>query len=319
MKIGASFSHRHLKWLGHDPLVAIKEFKTLGLKWIRLGCYWDEIEEVPGNFSFQDLDPLVKFCEKEKINIVLTVGMKAPRYPEYYLPDWLSKQLKFQRLSRMNPASSLLLDTTLNFITHAVKHFKKNNAVKIWQVENEPLDQSGEKWWSIAPNFLEKEIDLVRRLDPIRKILINQWGNELGKRKLYKETTRLADIVGFDIYLKHPIFVFFNFFNRYIGPLDSKEKIARIVQRIKSEGKDFWIVELQAEPWEVGELSAKGDNPPSFLPKDFAKNFKYGKSLKPSAILLWGFEWWYDRKLKGDSRYWNEAIKIIPNQSNSRF
>ncbi len=311
MEIGASFSHRHLKWLGHNPLTAIKEFKVLGLKWIRLGCYWDETEKEPGKFSFQVLDPLIKFCEKEKINVILTVGMKAPRYPEYYLPNWLSKKLKLGKLSTIRSDNPLLLNTTLNFIAHTIDHFKNSKAIKIWQVENEPLDQAGKKWWRITPDFLKKEVDLVKQLDPNRKILINQWGNELSKRKLYKETIKLADIMGFDIYLKHPVFIFFNFFNSYIGPLDSKEKIIKITKEIKSKGKDFWLTELQAEPWEVGELSAKGDNPPSFMPNDLAKNFEYGKSLDPSVILLWGFEWWYDRKLKGDLRYWNEAQKAI--------
>jgi hypothetical protein len=311
MKIGASFSHRHLNWLGHDPLAAIKEFDALGLKWIRLGCYWDEIEKEPGNFSFEELDPLLKFCEKKKINVVLTVGMKAPRYPEYYLPDWLSRKIKFRRLSTIKSNNSLILDPTLNYIKHTINHFKKSKAIKVWQVENEPLDPSGEKWWSISQDFLKEEVDLVRKLDPNRKILINLWGNELSKRGKYKKLINYADIVGFDIYLKHPIFIFFNFFSRYIGPLDSKSKIAKITEEIKSKSKEFWIVELQAEPWEAGELVATRKDPPSFRPKDFAKNLDYGKSLNPSVTLLWGFEWWYNRKLSGDLRYWDVAKRII--------
>ncbi len=310
MEIGASFSHRHLKSLNLDPLAAIKDFKKLGLTWVRLGCYWDESEKEPGKFSFTELDPIIKFCETEGINIALTVGMKAPRYPEYYIPKWVEKQLVLHRLSSIKSENKILLKTVLEYVKQTIKHFKSNKAIKVWQVENEPLDSSGEKWWRITPEFLQSEVESVRELDPKRKILINLWGNELSKRGLYKEAMKLADIIGFDIYLRHPIFLFFNAFNRYIGPLDSKKTIQRIFGEIKSEGKEVWLAELQEEPWEVGELTTKKENPPSFLPKHLLQNLEYGQSLNPSVILLWGFEWWYYRKIKDDLRYWNEALKI---------
>ncbi len=311
MQLGASFSHRHLQSLGYDPLTALKELASLGLKWIRLGCYWDEIEKEPGKFTFQALDPLIKFCTKEKINLVLTVGIKAPRYPEYYLPKWLAQQVHFRRLSTIDVTNKVLLSATSNFIKNTIEHFQGHPTIKVWQVENEPLDWSGEKWWKITPAFLKKEVILVKKLDPTRKILINLWGNELSKRELYKEALKLADIIGFDFYLRHPMFFFFNFFNRYIGPLDKAAKIKEILCEVTGLGKEIWITELQAEPWEVAELHTKKDNPPSFLPKHFAGNLDYGKSLDPSVIFLWGFEWWYDRKQKGDLRYWQEAQKAI--------
>ena len=52
MELGASFSHPHLKYLELDPLKAIKEFKSLNLEWIRLGCYWSEMEKVKNKFDF---------------------------------------------------------------------------------------------------------------------------------------------------------------------------------------------------------------------------------------------------------------------------
>lgn len=311
MDIGASFSQRHLRDQGLDPLKALKEFKGLGLKWIRLGCYWDEIEKNQSKFSFSQLDPLIDYCGKENINVVLTVGMKAPRYPEYYIPDWLREKLNLHRLSTITADNEILLDATLKYLTEIVWHFKNSSAIKVWQVENEPFDVSGENWWKISSGFLHNETDLVRKLDPKRKILVNVWGNELSKRKIYKKAIQLADIIGFDIYLRHPIFLFFNFFNRYIGPIDSKNTITRIIGEIRAEGKEVWLAELQMEPWEVGELMTKMDNPPSFLPKHFCGNLEYGKALGPSMLFLWGFEWWYYRKGIGDSRYWEEAKKAV--------
>ena len=98
MKLGASFSHVHLRSLGLNPLRAIEGFKTLNLPWIRLGCYWNEIEKQKGKYDFGNIEPLIEFCEKNNINVVLTIGMKASRWPEYYLPDWLEKKTKPKKI-----------------------------------------------------------------------------------------------------------------------------------------------------------------------------------------------------------------------------
>ena len=310
MKLGASFSHVHLRGLDLGPSRAIKEFKSLNLPWIRLGCYWNEIEKKPGKFSFSQINPLVEFCEKNNINVVLTVGMKAPRYPEYYIPSWLSKKIHLRKLSKISKSNDLLLDAAMNYLENIVKHFKKSKAIKVWQVENEPMDPPGPLWLRINSNFLEAEVALIKKLDPERKILVNLWGVELNKRKVYKKAMTFADVVGLDIYLRRPI-PFFKWFNKYIGPSDSKEKIKEIVDEIKLQDKKVWIAELQAEPWEPEELVTKKKNPPSFLPKHFEENLKYAADLKPEVVLLWGFEYWYWKKQNGDLRYWQEAKRVI--------
>ncbi len=309
MEIGASFSHRHLKSLGLNPLTALKEFKKLGLTWIRLGCYWDEIEETPGNFNFSQLDHLIKFCAEQNINVVLTVGMKAPRYPEYYLPKWL--QEKPLRLASISIKNKFLFEATQKFLTNCVKHFKINKAVKVWQVENEPFDPSGEKWWRISPEFLKAEVDLVRSLDSKRKIMVNVWGNEAAIRKTYYQAIKLADIVGLDIYLRHAAVSPLAKVGIYLGPTTSQKDLRKIGEEISNSGKEFWLAELQMEPWEPGELCTTKENPPSFLPKHFQENLAYGKALNPDVILLWGFEYWYWRKTNGDNRYWEKAKEIF--------
>ena len=310
MKLGASFSHPHLIGLNIDPLKAIKEFKNLGLSWIRLGCYWNEIEKEQGKFNFSKLDLLIEYCEKNNLKVVLTIGMKAPRNPEYYIPNWLLKKLHLRKLSKIKLDNKVLSDGTLKYLDKAVTHFKKNPAIKIWQVENEPLDPAGPNWLSIDSSFLEEEVRLVKSLNSKRKILINTWGNELSRRRTYIKALKLADIVGFDLYFRHPI-PYMKFFKKYIGQLDSKVKIKRIVKDVKKQGKDFWIAELQAEPWEPGEIVTKKKNPPSFLPKHFETNLNYAKDLEPEVVLLWGFEYWYWKKEKGDSRYWKSAKEAI--------
>lgn len=309
MLIGTTFSHTHLNELGIDPLIAIKELKKLGIKLVRIGIYWNEVEKTPGKYSYEEIEKLIKICEKEHIKVLLTVGMKAPRYPEYYLPDWVLKKTPLKKLAKISKENRFLLDRCLKLIEKTITHFKDSRAIIAWQIENEPLDLSGPKWWKISKDFLEEEIKKARKTDPKRKIVVNLWGNELTKRKLYQSAAELADIVGLDLYLRHPS-PFLNWFNRYIGPLDSPAKVKKIINRIQKQNKQVWITELQAEPWEPGEILTKKKNPLSFLPRHFTTNLNYALKLKPDAVLLWGFEYWYWKKNQQDNRYWEEAKKI---------
>lgn len=310
MELGITFSHRHLKYLGLNLDVSLNAAMILGVKWVRLCCYWDEIEGKENMFNFDEIKKVVKFFSKNKINIILTVGMKSPRYPEYYFPNWINKKIIFSEEKNIGINSEYLLDRTLNFIKKTVNEFAGERAIKIWQIENEPLDPSGELSSSIDASFLEKEVRLVRSLDDSRKVMINLWGNLLGFRKLYPVAIRLADIVGVDLYMRCPVSIF-NFLNFYTGPFDSKTRMSRISETIKNSGKELYVAELQAEPWEIDEIVTLKDNPSSFLPSHFSKNLDYARKMNPEVVLLWGFEYWLMRKEKGDSRYWNEAIKIF--------
>ena len=141
--------------------------------------------------------------------------------------------------------------------------------------------------------------------------MVNLWGNLLTQRGIYKKAVELADILGLDIYPRVPIPVVSDLFKIYVGSFDSKNKIMEIGEKIKSEGKDFWITELQSEPWENDGAFTRKTTTPSFLPKHLIENIKYAEVLNPSVILLWGFEWWYYQKLRGNLSYWNEAEKVV--------
>lgn len=296
MQYGASFSHPHLEELGMHPQKAIKEFKSLGFSWIRLGCYWNDIEKVEGKFDFRKLENLIKFCEKNKINVVLTVGMKAPRWPEYYNPNWVN--------------NSDLHIKTLEFIEKCIKCFKKHKCIKVWQIENEPLDPSGPDNKSVDLKLLKDELGLVKNLDK-RKIMITFWGNDLINRGLYKKILicKEIDIIGIDLYLKQSKWIT-KWLPIYFGPSSSLENLKEVTNEIRRKGKEFWITELQAEPWEPNQKLHESDNPPSFSPTDFKRNLDYALSLSPNTILFWGFEYWLSRKLKGDLRYWDEILKL---------
>lgn len=310
MVLGASFSHRHLENLGLDPLPALKAFKQIGLNWVRLGCYWDEIEKDKRKYSFARIRRLITACQKLDLDIVLTVGMKAPRYPEFYLPTWLEKKVKIHKGRSFDTNHQKLRQPLLKYLAQTIETLKHYSAIKIWQVENEPLDPSGPNRWRITTRLLKEEVDLVRGLDPNRPILINLWGNKLIWKVLYRHSVKLADIIGLDLYFKVP-FSLFGHFHHYFGPIISDKTYQENIAQIKSSGKQVWLTELQTEPWEPKELVTSKENPPSCLPQDIIENSKRVLNWGLDGLLFWGFEYWYWRKEQGDERYWNNAKRAI--------
>jgi hypothetical protein len=145
----------------------------------------------------------------------------------------------------------------LSFVQRSARVLGKYPVVKIWQVENEPLDPAGPLWLRIDRKLLVEEVSMVKKGISDRKILINLWGGELSKRQLYLKVSSLADIVGLDIYFKTPLASFFGLFNLFSGPFDSDKTIKTIISKIKRSGKEVWLAELQAEPWEFKEILTK--------------------------------------------------------------
>ncbi len=298
--LGASFSHRFFSYLHINPIQAIEAYKDLGFTWIRLGCYWDEIEKKEGTYDFHIIEEFLSYCDQHNIRVVLTVGMKAPRYPEYYIPSWLPQSSDDPGVQR----------ACLSFIAETVTHLKHHSSINVWQVENEPRDPSGPQHTAISESFLKKEIEIVKRNDPERKIMVTFWGNDLLKRGYYRGIVDHVDIIGLDYYLRQPVKVLGSYY-RFMGPRDTKKKINQTISEMKSRGKEMWIAELQAEPWEPTEIHTSKHNPPSCLPEHLLTNMVYAKGLHPDAVFLWGFEWCYECLLKGDTRYWNTLKQLI--------
>ncbi len=291
--LGTSYSSLHIKELKLDPEKSIHELLNFGFDIVRIGCYWSEIETKQNEFDFTKLHNILSRFEKAKQKSIVTLGIKGPRWPEFYIPPFARRENELPQIS-----------TALAFIEKTITEFKKYKYITCWQVENEPLNKSGPDKLIIPLSFLEKEVSLVKKLDPQRKIIINFWGNELFSKNL-KSVAEISDIIGLDIYPKVPIFK-----NLY-GGFQADNKI--IKNKIKNITKPIWITELQAEPWEKSSAKKFADNPKSMNPEILKINFQKAKNLNPEAILFWGFEYWLWKKQKGDKRLWNTAKKLISN------
>src|SRR3989344_4520837 len=154
-------------------------------------------------------------------------------------------------------------------------------------------------------DLLDREIGLTRSLD-VRPIVVS----DSGELSMWFPAAKRADIFGTTMYR--------TIWDRRIGyltyplPPEFFHFKANIV-RTFGELRSIIVTELQAEPWGPGlnyELSQEEENE-SFSPEKFRDNIEYAKKVGFPEVYLWGAEWWYFKKIKGDERYWEIAKEVF--------
>jgi len=294
-KYGVTFSNLYSEEIGLDwkeNYLAILD--DLGVKKIRLPVYWNRIEKEESAYDFSEIDWQVSEAAKRNAEIILVIGRKVPRWPECFEPEWIK-----------NKEVGIKNQALLNYLDKIVGRYKNNPAVKYWQVENEPFLPFG-----ICPAFdsklLDKEIELVRKADPGRKIIVT----DSGELSIWIPAARRADVFGttmyFNVYTK-----MFGYFKYPIGPNFFKFKKWLIGKFAGQE--NIMVVELQGEPW----LNDWTTNVPlekqlnSFNAGNLEKNLEFAKKTGIPEIYLWGAEWWWWLKEKNSHPdLWNKAKEI---------
>ncbi len=318
LDVGLTFSpgeaaYRNLPWQS-----AFDAALDVSPSLVRLGAYWSEIETAPGHYDFTTLDWLLDRATARGQPVLLTVGMKAPRWPEYYLPAWLSsvEQSYGARVSDSAPIRS----ATLAFVRATLEHVRERSVVAAWQVENEPLDPSGPHAWRIGSDFLAQEVALVRSLDERRRPIVvtmfvetqpfAAWPParaEIVARAI--EVLVVADVLGLDVYPSRSV--------RVAGVDLTMTWPSWIWSGILTEvralattgGKDAWIVEAQAEPW----LTAGRVPPPIWPGAELAPASTLGvvgqlQAAGYRTVLLWGAEHWEARRAQHEDSSWWAAV-----------
>ena len=293
IRFGITFSHIHLNYLKIPIDGALDLVLEMGFSHLRLGSYWQELEKNKGVYNFSKLEDLLNRCEKTEQKVIMNVGVKSPRWREFYWPRYLKEK---------NFNNSEARKRTLLFIEKLVKTLKKFSCITHWQVENEPLDPSGPENIAVPIDFLIQEVELVRKFDN-RPNIMTLWADDLESRKLFPEVLPISDVIGLDIYYKR-----FMKSDKgksfYEGPRTNDNYLREI---IKTSPKEVIITELQAEPWEKDEKGYLSKNPESMSPELLENNLKKALSLGVKEVLLRGFEYWYYLKRQGDNRY----LKVI--------
>jgi len=292
-QLGITFSHRHLEYLGLNVLDALNQALTLDFSHLRLGCYWSETEPEKNKYNFAKIDQLLKKCEKANQPVILTVGVKAPRWPEFYWPDYL----KNKDTNNLETQARII-----SFIKKTINQLDHYQCITHWQIENEPLDPSGPDNLTISTEFLNQEIETAKALTT-KQIIINFWGNDLLNRKLFEKISNQKNItIGLDLYPKQFVKKIFkqNLYKGYLGLHQPKNKFIKTLNKIN---QPIIITELQAEPWEANEQGYLAQNPQSISPTQLEKNLRDAQELPVKEIILWGFEYWLWQAKNGNHNY----------------
>lgn len=296
IEYGVTFSEPYAKSLGLDWKAVYGDMLTqLHPKFLRLSAYWDEVEKNRGQFDFEDLDFQINEAENANTKIVLALGRRLPRWPECHDPGWIK-----------NLSETELKTAQLSFMETVVERYLNNGSIIAWQVENEPFLASFGICPKLNTDFLDDEINLVKKLDLARPVIIT----DSGELTFWFDSGRRGDIFGTTFYR----YVFSDVFKRYWT-----NHIPVIYYRFKGgllellhPGKQIAIMELEAEPWTTRGIpntpieeqfkTMSMDHFQTIVGKAHATGF--------SPQYLWGVEWWYWMKDRDHPEFW-EAAKIL--------
>jgi len=323
--IGTTFSAKQCRYLRVNAKETFKEILKTKFDLIRLSAYWDELEPQEDVYDFSSLDWQIAQTKSKQIPIVLTVGMKAPRWPEYFIPPWVLRRLRLRKGADVSQ-NAYLRQHTLRFIETVVRRYRDEEAIHYWQVENEPLDRTGPGYWWSGPAFLKQEVQLVRRLDTRgRPIIITavtypnpflRWFMYLFMRHdTIDEAFGLGDILGVNVYpvVGHRWFLKKSYY--WTSPEERKAYLASILKRPTRGKKPVWVTELQAEPWEPDQLVYTGrEPPPTGNPALVQRSVQELRALGINTILLWGAEYWQFRTAHRRDAHWWDAVHMLLQQ-----
>ena len=290
--LGATFSTAYARQLDLDWKQAFTaSLDDLGIRNWRLPAYWNDLEPEPHTYDFSDLDWQVEEVTKRNGHVILAIGRKLPRWPECHVPEWtryLPEEIVRQRL--------------LTAMETTVRRYADSPTVVAWQVENEPLFDFGE-CPELDLDFLRREIALVRSLDD-RPVMIT----ESGELSTWVKAAGLADILGISTYR----IVWNEYVGHFYWPITPKayRHRAGAVRQIVSK---IIVSELQAEPWTVGPIEdIPLDRQTEVMnPKRLASNVSFVRRMAFDEAYLWGVEWWYWLKQKGQPEMWAAARKVF--------
>ena len=292
---GVNFSHKQASDLGLDPkktyLSMIKDLKVDNIK---IAVHWDLIEKEKDIFDMTNFDFYMEEAKKNNVNVILALGMKTPRWPEYHIPLWANN------LSKENQQKEIL-----EMLTFVVDRYKSYPNLIAWQVENEPFFNFGKAPWK-DNDFLKKEIDLVKSLDTGRNVIIS----DSGEMSFWFKAANFGDIIGITMYTKVWSKPLSNDFD-YPFPSVFYGKKADLIKSFFN--KDVWCLELQAEPWgkELIQNSTLEDQTESMSLERLKYNIEYAKKTGLNTFYFWGAEWWYYMKEKhNDPSFLNEVKKL---------
>lgn len=212
MILGTTFSQIQCEYLRLDYKETLNEILTLPFEYIRIGAYWSEIEPKKSQYSFEKIDHIINLITALDKKIILAVGIKAPRWPEFHFPSWVKE--KYNTNIRHTPLDNQgnFSSDAINFISTVLKRYKDNSAIEYIQIENEAFNNFGfteNKFLSYT--FVKRAVSMARTYYPTKKILLTNAINlepiDIFGRysSAFNKSLSLADAIGINVYTNVPI------------------------------------------------------------------------------------------------------------------
>lgn len=275
VNLGVTFSQRYSSDIGLDwraNYVALLD--DLKVRKIRIPVYWDMVEKEKNNYDFSDIDWQLEEARKRNAEVILTIGQKVPRWPECFVPQWISDDE--ERKTEL-----------IEFLKIVVKRYQSNPEVKNWQIENEPFLKFG-----ICPaldvDLLDREIKIVKQLDSSREIIVT----DSGELSTWIPAAKRGDIFGTTMYRN----VYKEGWGYYVYPIGPRFFLIKkwIIKKFADQ-KNAIVIELQGEPWVKGWTVHQPleEQFKSMNEKKLAENIEYAQKSGFDTVYIWGVEWWY--------------------------
>ena len=276
---GVTFSRPYAEELGlnADEVLHIA-LNDMGIRRFRLPVYWNRVEPEQGKWDFETADKDLAAIGAVQGRVVLALGRKLPRWPECWIPDWAKDVSQDKQEAAV-----------LNYLETVVRRYQNDKTIIAWQVENEYQFPFG---FCPPPSraFLEREMALVRRLDPTRLVTTT----DSGELATWLNAANLEDALGVSVYRSvrtPPSIGSFVFHYWFLFPsyYERKALFLRLFGL-----KQIYVSEFQMEPWSSRALpdTPLSEQFESLSLQDMHNNLAYAQEMNVSAIDFWGLEWW---------------------------
>jgi len=295
---GMSFNTSYARELGLDWQATYDAIlDDLGVRHLRLAAHWPMVEPAPGTFNFDELDYQIMRAEEVGATVIFAVGRRLPRWPECHVPEWARSLSEVERQAAI-----------MSYIEVVVERYKNSPAIIYWQVENEPFLEvfAFEHCGVLDTDFLEREIALVKRLDPSRHVLVTDSGN-LGT---WAGAYSRGDLFGTSVYV--------HFWNPELGQFRTIlppwfYRVKDNVMALRYGEKPTLLIELSAEPWLIEpiiDVPLETQFTRMNLQK-FEDILEYAAATHFEQQYLWGAEWWYWLKLQDRPEMWERGQQLF--------
>lgn len=295
---GVTFSKLHSEELKLDwKKVFLASLDDLKIRQYRLSAHWDKTEIQKDSYNFADLDFQMNEAKKRNAKVILAVGRRLPGWPECHDPEWTKNISKEEKQKEL-----------LTYIEDVVNRYKDYPNLMYWQVENEPFlvlyarHSCGDFF---DADFYDKEIALVRQLDPNTPIFIT----DSGELSLWYQAYTRADAFGTSIYL----YVWNHTLGQIRYPIvPAFFRIKHNVIKMLFKDKPAIISELSTEPWLLKPIIETPINEQleQMNLDRFNSMISFASKTGFDTQYLWGVEWWYYMRENGHPEFWNLAREL---------